>query len=423
MKSLPALMLNSSKLTKVYFVSLGCPKNLVDSEKIMGSLEKNACSITNSIKKSDIVIINTCGFIKPALRETENEIKRILKEDKRKKIYVYGCAVNRCRRLLTEKFPEVTDWFYLNEKNRLLNAILHQDIKSDTRLLSTYGYAYLKIADGCSNHCSYCTIPKIKGEFKSSKFEDLINEAQALAQLGIKELILIAQDTARYGFDLYKKSMIIPLIKELSKIKGIEWLRLLYAHPKSITDELLYEIRKNPKVCKYLDMPIQHINNRLLALMNRGITRQEITNIIKKSKDIALRTTLITGFPTETEDEFDELYDFLSKGYFDWFGVFKYIREKDTSAALLKPLSRKIVDNRFNKLINLQQHLIKNKNQRRLHKYYKTLVHCKKTYFIGHTEFAAPDIDGQVIIKNDNMKIGEFYRLKITKTKGVDLYA
>ncbi|MEO0185687.1 MAG: radical SAM protein, partial [candidate division WOR-3 bacterium] len=272
-------MSNSLKLIKIYFISLGCPKNLVDSEKIMGSLERNDCVVTDSIRESDIIVINTCGFIKPALRETENEIKKILKKNKGKKVYVYGCAVNRCKKLLVEKFPKVTDWFYLSEKNRLLNTITHRKIRLGARLLSTYGYAYLKIADGCSNHCSYCTIPRIKGAFKSAKFEDLINEAQAMAQLGIKELILIAQDTAKYGIDLYKKQMIIPLIRELSKIKGIEWLRLLYAHPKSITDELLFEIRNNPKVCKYLDMPIQHINNRLLALMNRGITKQEIISI------------------------------------------------------------------------------------------------------------------------------------------------
>jgi ribosomal protein S12 methylthiotransferase len=416
-------MSNSLELNKVYFISLGCPKNLVDSERIMGILEKNICLIPDSIEKSDIIIINTCGFIRPALKETEEEIRTVLKKYKEKKIYVYGCAVQRNEELLKEKFSDVTGWFRLDEKKRLISTILHRNVKSNARLLSTYGYTYLKIADGCSNHCSYCTIPQIKGEFRSSKIEDLVNEAQAIAKLGIKELILIAQDTARYGMDLYNKPMIVPLLKELSRIKGIEWIRLLYAHPKSITDDLITEISNNPKLCRYLDIPIQHINDRLLALMNRGITKKETLDIIRKLKGITLRTTIMTGFPTESEREFGELYDFLSKGYFDWFGVFKYYKEENTPAALLKSLPAAVVNRRFNKIIQLQRHLITSKNRKRLQRHYRVLVHHKNSDFVGHSEFAAPEIDGKIIIRRNSVRLGSFYRLKITETRGVDLYA
>jgi len=409
-------------LNKVYFISLGCPKNLVDSEGIMGILERNGITISTNLDDSNIVILNTCGFIKPALKETENEIKRILKLNN-KKVYVYGCAVNRARDLLIKKFPGVKGWYCISEKKKLIKDILKKDIKKKARLLTTAGYAYLKIADGCSNHCSYCTIPLIKGEFKSSNFDDLVNEAEAMAELGIKELVLIAQDIAHYGLDLYNKKMIVPLIKRLSRVKGIEWIRLLYTHPKSIDDGLISEIKNNPRVCKYLDMPLQHINNRILELMNRHITKEEILRLIKKLKGITLRTTVIAGFPTETDKEFDELYDFLKQGHFDWFGVFKYYREKNTPAGLLKQLPPNVVNNRFDKLIKLQQKLIKNKNQKRVNKFFKILVHQKNKYFIGHTEFSAPDIDGQIIIKRNDVKLGEFCFLKITRTKGVDLYA
>jgi len=388
----------------------------------MGILEKNGIIISTNLDDSNIVIINTCGFIKPALKETENEIKRILRLNN-KKVYVYGCAVNRVRDQLIKKFPMVKGWYFINEKKKLIKDILSKDIKKKARLLTTAGYAYLKIADGCSNHCSYCIIPLIKGEFKSSKFDDLINEAEAIAELGIKELVLIAQDTAQYGLDLYNKKMIVPLIKKLSRIKGIEWIRLLYTHPKSIDDELISEIKKNPKVCKYLDMPLQHISDRILALMNRHITKKEILRLIKKLKGITLRTTIIAGFPTETDDEFDELYNFLNQGHFDWFGVFKYYREENTPAGLLKQLPPNVVNNRFDRLIKLQQKLIKNKNQKRVNKFFKILVHQKNKYFIGHTEFSAPDIDGQIIIERNDVKLGEFCFLKITRTKGVDLYA
>lgn len=389
----------------------------------MGSLEKHGVWITDSLNDSDIVIINTCGFIKPALKETEYEIEKILQTKDNKKLYVYGCAINRAGTALTKMFPDVAGWFALEEKNDLIKTIIKKIAKSKSRLLTTNGFAYLKIADGCSNHCSYCTIPQIKGEFKSTKYEEILNEARALSGVGIKELILIAQDTARYGMDIYGRPMLVPLLKDLSKIEGIEWLRVLYAHPRSITPDLISEIKNNPKVCKYLDMPVQHINDRILELMNRGITKREIIEIIKKLKGVVLRTTIMVGFPTETENEFRELYDFLKKGYFDWFGVFRYIQEEKTEAAFFKPLPQKIINLRFRKILDLQQEIIKKRNLQRLNKYYKILVHYKGRKAIGHTEFCAPEIDSQIIINSRNIESGKMYFRKINKIKGKDLYA
>ncbi|MEO0160951.1 MAG: 30S ribosomal protein S12 methylthiotransferase RimO [candidate division WOR-3 bacterium] len=407
-------------MIKVYFIALGCPKNLVDTEKIMGELENKGAIIVSHLKESDVVILNTCGFIEPALRETRTEIKRLLKS--KKKIFVYGCAVNRTRKIWKKEFPDVAGWYFIEERDQLIRHIVKKNSRRDARLLTTAGYAYLKIADGCSNHCSYCTIPFIKGPYKSIKFDHLLAEARALAGLGVKELILIAQDTARYGVDLYGKKMLVPLIREISQIDGIEWIRLLYLHPRSLDDEIIAEVRNNPKVCKYLEMPLQHINERLLKLMNRNITKREIIEKIEKLKGITLRTTVIVGFPSETEEEFKELYDFLKAGHFDWFGVFKYYREKETPAGAWEPLPSQIVNKRFSTMLNLQQKLIQEKNRRRLNKTYRVLIHGKNKYYIGHAEFATPEIDGQVIIKQTKVRIGDFYWCKIKGMNGADLY-
>lgn len=401
-------------MIKVNLISLGCPKNLVDSEKILGNLGAAGLAITASSDDSDVIIINTCGFIKPALEETEEEIKKVLFQTDNKKIYVYGCAVNRYREELKEKYPQVSDWFRLEERNRLLKTITHKI--NETRLVTTRGYAYLKIADGCSNHCSYCTIPFIKGEFHSFDFDGLIEEVEELAELGIKEIILIAQDTTRYGLDRYGRPMLVPLIREISKIRNIEWIRILYSHPKTITQEIISEIASNRKVCKYLDMPIQHINDRILQLMNRGVDRKRIETILKglkKIKGISLRTTVITGFPTERSCEFKEMVKFLRKGYFDWLGVFPYYCEQGTEAAKLEQLPRLVVKKRYYKIIEIQKELIRKKSRGRIGRVFKTLIHERRGDYIGHAEFCAPGIDGKIIVKFRNLKLGEFYNLKL----------
>uniref|UniRef100_A0A7C4XC16 Ribosomal protein uS12 methylthiotransferase RimO n=1 Tax=candidate division WOR-3 bacterium TaxID=2052148 RepID=A0A7C4XC16_UNCW3 len=412
-------------MIKVHLISLGCPKNLVDSEKILGSIGASGVAITPSAPKSDIIIINTCGFIRPAVKETEDVIKKTIQQCRNKKIYVYGCGVNRMKENLKSKFPEINNWFKLEEKDQLIKSITNSN-KKNSRLVSTCGYAYLKIADGCSNRCSYCTIPSIKGEHKSFDMEELIKESLELAKLGIREIILIAQDTTRYGIDLYHKPILVPLVREISKLKGIEWIRIMYAHPKGIDDELIGEMERNKKICKYLDLPIQHINNRILNLMNRGYNRKDVEEIIKKLKKIknfTLRTSVIVGFPTEQDKEFDELCDFLKTGYFDWVGVFPFYCEPETEAGKLPQLPKEVIKARYKRVTKIQKSLICSKNRIRVGSIYKTLIHTHNGLFWGHTEFSAPAIDGQVIVKNQKLTPGNFYNLKMIKTKGTDLYA
>jgi ribosomal protein S12 methylthiotransferase len=413
---------------KINLISLGCPKNLVDSEKILGALGAAGIFICALPQDSDIIIINTCGFIKPALEETEDEIEKALQvaDGSNKKVYVLGCAVNRYENELKDKYPMISGWFKLEDKKKLLHAIKAEAANIESRLPTTQGYAYLKIADGCSNHCSYCTIPLIKGKYYSFDMDKLVKEAIELSKLGIKEIILIAQDTTRYGLDIYNKPMLVPLIKNISKIPGIEWIRIMYAHPKSIDDKIIDEIESNKKICKYIDLPIQHINNRILQLMNRGVSRKRIKAIIKKLKNIkgiSLRTTVIIGFPTETNEEFKELIEFLKEADFDWLGVFPYFKESGTKAAHLENVPDSIIDSRYKRILNLQKDLIKRKNTERIGNIYKTLIHSQNGYYIGHTEFTAPEIDNHVLIDIGNLKIGDFYNLKITNAKGCDLYA
>lgn len=411
---------------KVHLISLGCPKNLVDSEKILGALGASGVDIALVPEDSDVVIINTCGFIAPARQETEQEIATMIEriQDQDTRLYVLGCAVNRFGKELKATFPEVTAWFRLDETTDLVRAISSKAVNKKTRLVSTCGYAYLKIAEGCSNDCAYCTIPSIKGAYRSKPMEELEQEARDLAKLGVRELILIAQDTARYGTDLYGASQTHTLMRRLSHIDGISWIRLLYTHPKGVTDELLHEIATNAKVCKYLDLPIQHINDRLLTAMNRKVTRQHIEHIVhcsKRIKAIALRTTVICGLPTETEDEFMELFSFLEQGYFDWLGVFPYYCEPGTHAARMKQVPEPIIQERYDRLVRLQKMLIEQRNQHRIGEIHQTLMHRDNGMWRGHAAFSAPEIDGEIMTKHASMQVGHFYDLKITETKGCDL--
>ena len=411
---------------KVHLISLGCPKNLVDSEKILGALGASGVDIALVPEDSDVVIINTCGFIRPARQETEQEIATMIEriQGQDTQLYVLGCAVNRFGKELKATFPEVTAWFRLDETPDLVRAISSEAVNKKTRLVSTCGYAYLKIAEGCSNDCAYCTIPSIKGAYRSKPMEELVQEARELAKFGVRELILIAQDTARYGTDLYGASQTHTLMRRLSQIDGISWIRLLYTHPKGVTEELLHEIATNAKVCKYLDLPIQHINDRLLTAMNRRVTRQQIEHIVhcaKRIKAIALRTTTIAGLPTETEDEFMELFSFLEQGYFDWLGVFPYYREPGTHAARMKQVPEPIIQERYDRLVRLQKTLIEQRNQHRIGEIHQTLMHRDNGMCRGHAAFSAPEIDGEIMTKHVSMQVGHFYDLKITEMKGCDL--
>ncbi len=413
---------------KVHLVSLGCPKNLVDSENILGALGASGIAISSSPEDCDIIIINSCGFIKPALRETEDEIQKAIQssDSQGKKIYVYGCAVNRFRNELDSRYPLISGWFRLEERERLLNAIRTGAANRSARLPTTYGYAYLKIAEGCSNHCSYCTIPSIKGEYRSFDMDTLVKETTELSKLGIKEIILVAQDTTRYGLDIYGKPKLVSLIRRISDIEAIEWIRILYAHPKGLSHDILSEIASNRKVCKYIDMPIQHVADRILTLMNRGVTKHQIKALIRQLRNIkrmSLRTTVIAGFPSETGDEFKELLGFLREVRFDWLGVFPYYPEKGTEAAQLEQLPEPTIRKRHKTIIALQNKLVHTKNSQRVGQVYRTLIHWRDRSSIGHTEFAAPDVDGHVITNANHLEVGNYYNLRITRVTGSDLHA
>jgi ribosomal protein S12 methylthiotransferase len=403
---------------KIHLISLGCPKNLVDSEKLLGRLGAAGADITVSPDDSDVIILNTCGFIQPALEETEHEIAQLeeLLRVTGKKAYVYGCAVNRAEKELKKSHPGITGWFTLAQSEELLRTIIQDDCQTSARLSSTIGYTHLKIADGCSNCCSYCTIPLIKGPYRSVPIEELVKEAQELVSLGRKELILIAQDSAYYGVDLYGKSMLVPLIQTLSHDTNAEWLRIMYVHPKHLDHSLIHEIASNSKICTYLDMPIQHINDRILDQMNRYVTRNQIIeklNELHRIKDICLRTTVIAGFPGETEDEFKELLHFLEHGYFTWVGVFPYYRESGTKAYLLPQVPQEVIEKRYDALLSVQHACALKHNTALIGTSTRTLFHAHNGLYIGHNEYSAPDIDGNILVADGTVKLGEFSKVRI----------
>jgi ribosomal protein S12 methylthiotransferase len=411
---------------KVNMVSLGCPKNLVDSERILGALGASGMEITSSAEDSDVIILNTCAFISPAIEEAEEEIQNCLRlVHNGRKLFVIGCAVNRFGKELKQRYPSVSGWFSLQEVPQMIKRLTPGAVSNrQARLATTSGFAYLKISEGCSNNCSYCTIPSIKGSYHSFDMNELVAEGNELAELGFKELILIGQDTTRYGTDLYGKPMLVSLINRLSAIERIEWLRLMYAHPMTIDDSILEVIERNRKMCRYIDLPVQHINSRILESMNRGADRRRIEEIVKALKTIpgvSMRTTVIVGYPTETNDEFDELMEFVGRGYFDWVGVFPYYREPGTEAAHLPQLPEELITERYEKALALQQQLLKQKNAQRRGQTYRTLIHGRDRHFIGHAEFSTPEIDSRILIADGTLELGRFYEIRITNALDSDL--
>lgn len=411
---------------RIHCVSLGCPKNLVDSENIIGMLGASGASITALPEDCDVMILNTCAFIKPAVEETEQEIENALRHmHNGKRLLVLGCAVNRYGSRLRRKFPKVSGWYEIKDIPKLIKNLAPDAPAKRVRLPTTAGYAYLKISEGCSNNCAYCTIPSIKGPYRSIAMEELLAEARELADLGIKELILIGQDTTRYGMDAGGRTALRSLLQELSLIEGIEWIRIMYAHPKTIGDDVLKEIEQNDKICKYIDLPIQHVSSRILRRMKRGTTAERVESVLKTLKKISgfsVRTTLIVGFPGETDAEFNELMRFIDKGYFDWLGVFPYHCEEGTEAARLEQTPNEIVKERYEKAIDIQQQIIARANRNRLDRRYRVLIHSfDGNNYIGHAEFNAPDVDNQIFIRGDNLQPGRFYDVRITSIKDGDL--
>jgi len=412
---------------KIHMISLGCSKNLVDSEKILGMLGSQGVRISALPDDCDIMIINTCGFIEPALIETEAEIERAASFiTAHTRLFVYGCAVNRYGPELADRHPHVSGWFRLEERDRMLDAIHSNARHATARLPTTRGYAYLKIAEGCSNCCSYCTIPSIRGPYKSIDADALVDEARQLARLGFQEIILIAQDSTRYGTDLYGRAMLPDLIRRISHIPALRWIRIMYAHPESLNNSILQEIEHNNKVCMYIDLPIQHISTRILKLMNRRMTKKQLITLIhrvKKIKDISIRTTVIAGFPGETDKEFKELVTFLEQGMFLWIGVFPYYREPGTPAAVRDQVPRDVLQARYHELLALQQKLIARDHRNRVNRVYDVLIDRVNKRTVGHTEFAAPEVDAEVIIAGNNLQAGRFCRARITGYEAHTLFA
>ena len=443
---------------KVGFISLGCNKNLVDTEKTIALFQKHQYTIVNNPEEAEVIVINTCGFIESAKEEAINTILEMAeyKEENCKYLIVMGCLAKRYKKELEKAIPEVdlyipygsydTLWKQIEQliepSKKVLQKVsqkvpqkAQQKVEPFEELIErtiTTGenYAYLKIADGCSNCCTYCAIPKIRGILKSRTIENILQEAELLVQKGYKEIILTAQDTTKYGIDIYGKPMLAILLEKLCQIKQIKWIRFLYAYPETITDELIKVIKQNPKICHYFDIPIQHISNNVLKKMNRQSSGQSIRMLIQKLRkelpDVILRTTVMVGFPGETKKDFEELYQFLKEARFDKLGAFSYSKEEGTAAYSLAgqvhPSTKK---SRYNKIMELQKQISKENLENKIEKEVEVMIEGltkKGKYYFGRSYMDAPEIDGVIYIPNNQeLKIGEIVNCKITKVTEYDL--
>lgn len=500
----------------VGFVSLGCSKNLVDTEMMIGVFEKENFKIVSDPKDADIIVVNTCGFIGKAKEEAINTLLEMAeyKKNKCKYLVATGCLVERYKEELKKEMPEVDLFIKFSEYSTFWQQIvegLHLDLsknatenkskkiydiqknneknddakidntKSDNatvdnkkdynkldfnnREISTgNNYAYLRIADGCDNFCTFCAIPYIRGRFKSRTEEDIIKEAEILANKGIREIIVIAQDTTKYGVDIYGKPMLADLLHKLSKIDGIEWIRFLYSYPETITDELIEEVKTNDKICNYFDIPIQHISDNILKKMNRKTTKKSIINLIEKLRkeipNVIIRSTLMVGFPGETDEDFKELCDFVKWAKFDKLGCFSYSKEEGTAAAKMQEqVKTNIKKSRYNEIMSIQQKVSNENLKNKIGKAYKILIEDAfvaenkvkenknnnnssnndknnnsnnnsngQLVFVGRTYMDVPEIDGNVYVTADEkdlnkVEINNFVNCKITGVKGYDLIA
>ena len=428
----------------VGFVSLGCTKNLIDTEMAIGLFKNNNYKIVNNVKEAEMIIINTCGFIESAKEEAINTILEMAEYKTNgscKYLVVMGCLVQRYKKELQKALPEVDLFLSIDEYQNFWEKVetLIEDRKESPddqmeyldRVITTgKTTTYLKIAEGCSNRCTYCAIPNIRGPYISRPFEEIIEEAKKLAKDGYKEIIVIAQDTTKYGIDLYGKSRFAELLAELAKIKEFKWIRFLYAYPETITDELIEVVKTNENICKYFDIPIQHISDKVLKRMNRKTTGKDIENLIEKIKkeipDAILRTSLIVGFPGETEEDFQALEDFVSKAKFDKLGVFTYSKEEGTPAAKLpEQIHYKTKQKRYNEIMKIAQKASKENLQKTLEKTYDVLIESRtfdNKYYIGRTYMDIPNEDGVVFVKNTKqISEGTWVKCEITDIKDYDL--
>jgi len=427
------------KKNKVKVITLGCSKNLVDSEFIMAQLKSNNVELVDDEKKCESVIINTCGFIDTAKEESVNTILKAVErkeKGKLKNIYVAGCLSDRYKSDLEKEIPEVTKYFGATDKHKTVVQILNEfgvDYKKELlgeRLVTTPShFAYIKISEGCDNPCSFCAIPIMRGAHKSKPLEEILMEAQKLASAGVKELVIIGQDTTYWGLDLNNKRGLAGVLNELSLINGIDWLRLMYAYPSRFPLDALDEIRDNEKICKYLDIPIQHVSDNMLKSMRRGITKKRQTEILEKIRKeipgIAVRTSVMVGYPGETEKDFEELLDFIKDYRFDRLGVFTYSHEEGTAAFKLNDdVPKKEKMQRQKLILDAQKKIAEENNARSVGKVFKVLIDRKEDeQYVGRTYKDAPEVDQEVfVVDNGKIKTGEFYSVKIFDNEEFDLF-
>ncbi len=434
---------------RIYFISLGCDKNLVDSEYMLGLLREAGHTLTEEEGEAEAIIINTCCFIHDAKEES---IETILEAAEYKKagscqaLLVTGCLAERYRGEIINEIPEVDGVLGTasfdeivtalaaagaGERSEMFKALSYLPLPAAKRVNTTCGYtAYLKIADGCEKHCTYCIIPSIRGKYRSVPMERLISEAEQLAKDGTKELILVAQETTLYGIDLYGRKMLPELLKQLCKIDGIEWIRLLYCYPEEITEELIAVMKEETKICRYLDLPIQHASDSVLKRMGRRTTKKELTALVRKLRKelpgLVLRTSLITGFPGETEEEHQELLAFVEKLRFDRLGVFTYSREENTPAAKMKgQVTAKEKRRRQKEIMKLQQKIAFENAEKRIGKRYVAFIEGRlpqDNVYLARTYMDAPNIDGYLFVESEeHYESGEFVKVKVTGAKGYDL--
>jgi ribosomal protein S12 methylthiotransferase len=422
---------------KVNVITLGCSKNNVDSERLMNQIKLNNCKLVSDPNEAQTVIINTCGFIEAAREESVNAILNAVAMKKQgliKKVIVAGCLSERYMKDLEIELPEVDSFFGTEQYEGIIKELggeLKYDLLGERLLTSPAHSAYLKISEGCDHPCSFCAIPIMRGKHKSKPVEDLVAEAKFLASKGTKELVIIAQDTTDYGIDIYGKRVISSLLTSLSEIQGIEWIRLMYAYPTNFPDDLIDVIAANPKICKYVDIPLQHISDNVLKSMRRGVTakrtRELLTKLRERVPGITLRTTFISGYPNETEKDFEELCNFIQEVRFDRLGVFTFSVEENTSSFILgDPVPEKIKINRKNKLMEIQSVISAEKNEEFLGRTLEVLVDRKEgEYYIARSYRDAPEVDGEVLIsiEGKNIKAGKFCSVKVFDSDEYDLYA
>jgi ribosomal protein S12 methylthiotransferase len=422
--------------SKVNVVTLGCPKNIVDSEFLLGQLKHSNVQLVESADEADTLIINTCGFIQDARQESIDAIIEAVGKKNRgelKKIVVMGCLPERFKKELISEIPEVDSFFGTDKLGDVLST-LEVDFKkelSGERLLTTPShYAYLKISEGCDNPCSFCAIPLMRGRYRSRPIGELVHEARLLAEKGVRELIIIAQDTTCYGLDLNGERSLVKLLCELNGIDGIEWIRLMYTYPAKFPLDIIDSFNKCQKLCRYIDIPIQHCADNVLKSMRRGITQSATRELLMRLKNeipnLALRTTLLVGYPNETEDDFKELCDFVEEMHFHRLGVFEYSQEEGTSAFVLgDPIQAEVKQERRARVMRLQKEISEQNNESLVGKTIKVLIDTKEgDFFIGRTEWDAPEIDQEVVVRsNQPLKSGTFKSVTVTDATEYDLFA